>query len=148
MRKEVKIKTSEYRKESFYLCDKYDLRDLPTPKSVEKVKPDCEDQNTGMHFFKLFDENNDLIDKIAVEDSDLFKLSFKNYNSNFEVFMSEYDFFTKDFIAVSSKNFVKSDYIDYTKEDAIESVKDEIIERFGVLDFDDDFIKTFFDDLE
>lgn len=50
MRKEIKVRMSEHTHETFYFYDKYDLCELPTPKSVEKIKPDCEDMNSNLDF--------------------------------------------------------------------------------------------------
>lgn len=148
MRKEIKVRMSEHTHETFYFYDKYDLRELPTPKSVEKIKPDCEDMNSNLDFFKLFDDDGDLIANVAVDINDFYDIDFKSYGSNFEAFLSEYDFFSKYFVATSSLNFVKSDYVGLTKLDAITDVEEKIVEKFGITEFDHNFIETFFDNLE
>lgn len=96
----------------------------------------------------MFDNDGDLIANVAVDINDFYDIDFKSYGSNFEAFLSEYDFFSKDFVATSSLNFVKSDYVGLTKLDAIADVEEKIVEKFGITEFDHNFIETFFDNLE
>lgn len=147
MKYEKTIRVSEFRRETFRGVDLFDLREVDTPKSIEEIEPDCEEQGAGgLRFFKLFDNDNYCFEKIVVEDSEFRKIDFKSFGSNFEAFLLEYDFFKKDFVVTASLNFVKSDFNSLLKDEAIESVTEKIIEEWGLLDFDRDFIKTFFDD--
>lgn len=129
----------------------FDITDIDELSSnidcYKEVETDCEDRNDNFRFFELYDEEGDLINRIAIERDELNKVEFKNHGSTLEITLLNYSFTESRFIPYYSFDVVKSDYIFCLRGEAIDMVSNKIVEEFGTTNFSSEKIETFFDDL-